>query len=77
MRVDGKVLHQKNHIVITDPKILVESANKLNIKKYKVNELENLTSKSLSGDNVINVYPVKLQVKNKPGVMNIKNARIC
>ena len=44
--VDGKVLHQKNHIVITDPKILVESANKLNIKDT-INELENLTSKSL------------------------------
>ncbi len=70
----AKSFIKKNHIVITDPKILVESAKKLNVK-IQINELKDLTSKTLSGDNVINVHPVKLQVKNKPGVMSIRNAK--
>lgn len=63
----------KNHVIITDPSLLVESSKKLKIK-LKINELDRIDSKTSSGPNLINVLPVKLKVKNKPGFMNPKNA---
>ena len=63
----------RNHIFITDPKLLLESSKKLKIK-IKINLLDTLTSKTVSGLGVINVYPLKLRAKNKPGYMNPKNA---
>ena len=63
----------KNHVIITDPSLVVESSKKLKIK-LKINELDRIDSKTSSGPNLINVLPVKLKVKNKPGFMNPKNA---
>lgn len=63
----------KNHVIITDPSLLVESSKKLKVK-LKINELDRVNSKTYSGPNLINVLPVKLKVKNKPGFMNPKNA---
>ncbi len=62
-----------NHIVITDPKLLEYSAKRLKIK-ISINILQTLTSKTASGLGVINVYPIRLINKNKPGYMNPKNA---
>ena len=56
----------KNHVIITDPSLLVESSKKLKVK-LKINELDRVNSKTSSGPNLINVLPVKLKVKNKPG----------
>tara|TARA_B100001057_G_C22827532_1_gene942023 strand:- start:1256 stop:2236 length:981 start_codon:yes stop_codon:yes gene_type:complete len=64
---------KKYHIVITDPQLLINSSKKLKIKII-VNELENINSKLLSGKSLINVLPVKLNVRNKPGYMNPENA---
>ena len=69
----AKSIITRNHIFITDPKLLLDSSKKLKIK-IKINLLETLTSKTLSGLGVINVYPLKLRSKNKPGYMNPKNA---
>ena len=33
-----------------------------------------MTAKTLSGNNVLNVYPITLKAKNKPGYMSEKNA---
>jgi len=64
---------KKYHIVITDPQILINSSKKLKIKII-INELRNIDSKLLSGKSLINVLPVKLNVRNKPGYMNPENA---
>ena len=63
----------RNHVFITDPQLLLESSKKLKIK-IKINLLGTLTSKTVSGLGVINVYPLKLRSKNRPGYMNPKNA---
>jgi 4-hydroxythreonine-4-phosphate dehydrogenase len=63
----------RNHIFITDPNLLLDSSKKLKIG-IKINLLQNVTSKTLSGSGVINVYPLKLRSKNKPGSMDPKNA---
>ena len=63
----------RNHIVITDPKLLSDSSKKLKIK-ISINILNNLASRTVSGVGVINVYPVRLNTKNKPGHMNPINA---
>ena len=63
----------RNHIVITDPKLLAESSKKLKIK-ISINTLDTLASQTVSGLGVINVYPIRLNTKNKPGYMNPKNA---
>ena len=64
---------KKNHIVITDPNLLIDSSKKLKIK-IKINQLENINSKTLSGESLINVLPINLNIKNKPGRMNPKNS---
>ena len=64
---------KKYHIVITDPQLLINSSKKLKIK-ITINELKNIDSKLLSGKSLINVLPVKLNVRNKPGYMNPENA---
>ena len=63
----------RNHIFITDPKLLLDSSKKLKIK-IKINLLKTVTSKTVSGLGLINVYPLKLISKNKPGYMDPKNA---
>lgn len=63
----------RNHIIITDPKLLKDSSKKLKIP-ISINILKTLTSKTASGLGVINVYPIRLNYKNKPGYMNPKNA---
>ena len=63
----------RNHIFITDPKLLLDSSNKLKIE-IKINLLKTMASKTLSGLGMINVYPLKLKTKNKPGYLNPKNA---
>ena len=63
----------RNHIFITDPKLLLDSSNKLKIE-IKINLLKTMTSKTLSGLGVINVYPLKLRARNRPGYMDPKNA---
>tara|TARA_B100001057_G_scaffold148933_1_gene148852 strand:+ start:2980 stop:3960 length:981 start_codon:yes stop_codon:yes gene_type:complete len=64
---------KKYHIIITDPQLLIDSSKKLKIKII-INELEDLDSKLKGGKSVINVLPVKLNVRNKPGYMNPDNA---
>ncbi len=63
----------RNHVFITDPKLLLDSSRKLKIR-IKLNLLKTSTSKTLSGSGIVNVYPVKLKSKNKPGHMDPKNA---
>ena len=63
----------KNIIFIADPLLIYQSADKLN-KKVDLNVMHNISSKSYSNKNLINVLPVKLNVKNKPGMMNYKNS---
>ena len=63
----------KNTIIIGDPDLLSNSAKKLK-KAIKLNLLENIHSKTINGKGVINLLPVKLQVKNKPGKLNPKNS---
>ena len=69
----AKSIITRNHIFITDPKLLLDSSKKLKVE-IKINLLKTVTSKTLSGLGVINVYPLKLRSKNKPGYMNPKNA---
>ncbi len=64
---------KKYHIVVTDPELLIASSKKLKTK-IRINELEDINSKTISGNSVINVLPIKLNVKNKPGYMNPENA---
>ena len=63
----------RNHIFITDPKLLLDSSKKLKIK-IQINLLKTATSKTVSGLGMINVYPLKLRSKNKPGYMDPRNA---
>jgi 4-hydroxythreonine-4-phosphate dehydrogenase len=63
----------RNHIFITDPKLLLDSSKKLKIK-IQINLLKKTTSKTVSGLGMINVYPLKLRSKNKPGFMDPRNA---
>ncbi len=63
----------KNHVVITDPSLLSESSKKLKMKVH-IHELKSINSKTISGPSLINVLPIKLRVKNRPGYMNPKNA---
>ena len=69
----AKSIITRNHVFITDPKLLLDSSKKLKID-IKINLLKTVTSKTISGSAVINVYPLKLRSKNKPGYMNPKNA---
>ena len=64
---------KKNYIVITDPQLLIDSAKKLNKKVY-VNLLNDIDDIPKSGNCLINVLPIKLNKKNKPGYMNPSNA---
>jgi len=63
----------KNIIFIADPLLIYQSADKLN-KKIDINVMHNTSSKTYSIKNLINLLPVKLNVKNKPGMMNYKNS---
>ena len=63
----------KNIIFIADPSLIYQSADKLN-KKVDINVMSNTSSKTYSNKNLINLLPVKLNVKNKPGMMNYKNS---
>ena len=64
---------KKSHIVITDPDLLIQSAKKLKKKLY-INKLENISDTPKSGECLVNVFPIKLNKKNKPGYMNPDNA---
>jgi 4-hydroxythreonine-4-phosphate dehydrogenase len=64
---------KKFHIVITDPDLLIHSAKKLNKKLY-INKLKNIDDTPKSGEFLVNVLPIKLNKKNKPGYMNPGNA---
>ncbi len=64
---------KKYHIIITDPKLLIDSSKKLN-KKIYINELRDIDDTPKSGNRLINVLPVKLNKKNKPGYMDPDNA---
>ena len=64
---------KKYHIVITDPDLLIHSAKKLNKKLY-INKLKNIDDTPKSGEYLVNVLPIKLNKKNKPGYMNPDNA---
>ena len=63
----------KNIIFIADPLLIYQSADRLN-KKIDINVMHNTSSKTYSNKNLINLLPVKLNVKNKPGMMNYKNS---
>ena len=63
----------KNTIIISDPTLLIDSASRLK-KKIKLNILKNVESKTYSGEKIINVLPVKLNVKNNPGKLNPSNS---
>jgi 4-hydroxythreonine-4-phosphate dehydrogenase len=64
---------KKNHIVITDPDLLIHSAKKLNKRLY-INKLKKIDDIPKRGERLINVFPIKLNKKNKPGYMNPDNA---
>ena len=64
---------KKSHIIITDPDLLIQSAKKLKKKLY-INKLENISDTPKSGECLVNVFPIKLNKKNKPGFMNPHNA---
>ena len=64
---------KKYHIIITDPQLLTDSAKRLNKKVY-VNVLKSIYDVPKSGSNIVNVFPVKLNKKNKPGHMDPGNA---
>ena len=63
----------KNIIFIVDPDLLIKSAKILK-KKININVLENISSKTKSGDKVINVLPIMLNYKNIPGKLNPRNS---
>ena len=63
----------KNLIVIADPELIRNSAKTLK-KNIRLNVLENINSKTISGKFVVNVLPVELTSKNKPGKLDPKNA---
>ena len=64
---------KKYHVVITDPQLLIDSAKKLN-EKVVINILKNIDETPKSGKRLINVLPIKLNKKNKPGHMDPMNA---
>jgi 4-hydroxythreonine-4-phosphate dehydrogenase len=64
---------KKNYIIITDPQLLIDSAKKLNKKVY-INLLNDIDDTPKSGNRLINVLPIKLNKKNKPGYMDPRNA---
>ena len=61
------------HIIITDPQLLIESSKSLKIKII-INELKDINDAPLKKKGVLNVLPIKLIKKNKPGFMNPDNA---
>jgi len=63
----------RNTVVIADP-FLIESSSKILKKKIKLNILDDIDSKTLAGPSTINVLPINLRAKNKPGKLNPKNA---
>ena len=63
----------RNTIVISDPLLIKNSANKLR-RKIKINILEDIESPALSGKFLANVLPVNLKAINKPEKLNPKNA---
>jgi 4-hydroxythreonine-4-phosphate dehydrogenase len=63
----------KNLIVVADPELIKNSAKTLK-KNIQLNILENINSKTISGSYAINILPVKLESKNKPGKLDPKNA---
>ena len=63
----------KDIVFIVDPLLIYQSADKLN-KKVDLNVMQNISSKTYSNKNLMNLLPVKLNVKNKPGMMNYKNS---
>ncbi len=73
----GVILAQKylnkNIIIIADPMLLVDSASTLK-KKIKLNILKDIKSKTFSGEKIINILPIRLNVKNIPGKLNPKNS---
>ena len=64
---------KKYHVVITDPQLLIDSSKKLNRKVF-INILKNIDDTPKSGKRLINVLPIKLNKKNKPGHMDPVNA---
>ena len=64
---------KKYHVVITDPQLLIDSSKKLNRKVF-INVLKNIDDTPKSGKRLINVLPIKLNKKNKPGHMDPVNA---
>ncbi len=63
----------RNTIIIADPS-LVEKSAKILKRKIKLNILDDIDSKNLSGKSIVNILPVKLNVNNIPGKLNPKNA---
>ena len=63
----------KDIIFIADSLLIHQSADKLN-KKVDLNVMQNISSKTYSNKNLMNLLPVKLNVKNNPGIMNYKNS---
>jgi 4-hydroxythreonine-4-phosphate dehydrogenase len=61
------------HVFITDPQLLIESSKRLKIKII-INELKDINDVLLKKKGVLNVLPIKLIKKNKPGIMNPDNA---
>jgi 4-hydroxythreonine-4-phosphate dehydrogenase len=64
---------KKYHIIITDPDLLIRSAKKLN-KKIYINKLKKIDETPKSGKCLVNVLPIMLNKRNKPGYMNPDNA---
>jgi 4-hydroxythreonine-4-phosphate dehydrogenase len=64
---------KKHHIVVTDPQLLIDSSEKLN-RKICINILKNIDDTPKSGNHIINVLPIKLNKKYKPGHMDPGNA---
>lgn len=62
-----------HHIFITDPQLLIESSKNLKINII-INELKDINDTPLKKKGVLNVLPIKLIKKNKPGFMNPDNA---
>ena len=64
---------KKYHVVITDPQLLIDSSKNLN-RKIRINILKSLADTPKSGNHLINVLPIKLNKKYKPGHMDPCNA---
>ncbi len=63
----------KSTIIIADPLLLEQSAKKIK-KKIRLNILDNINSRLITGKGFINILPVNLNTKNTPGKLNPKNA---